>query len=43
MLQGTVHAQRLEVAGGGEVIRFIGDVKMTLQNMPELNPMAAKP
>jgi lipopolysaccharide export system protein LptC len=43
MLQGTVNAQRLEVAGGGEVIRFIGDVKMTLQNMPELNPMAAKP
>jgi lipopolysaccharide export system protein LptC len=43
MLQGTVHAQRLEVAGGGEVIRFIGDVKMTLQNMPDLNPMATKP
>ena len=43
MLQGTVNAQRLEVAGGGEVIRFIGDVKMTLQNMPDLNPMAAKP
>jgi lipopolysaccharide export system protein LptC len=43
MLQGTVNAQRLEVAGGGEVIRFIGDVKMTLQNMPNLNPMAAKP
>jgi lipopolysaccharide export system protein LptC len=43
MLQGTVNAQRLEVAGGGEVIRFLGDVKMTLQNMPNLNPMAAKP
>jgi lipopolysaccharide export system protein LptC len=43
MLQGTVNAQRLEVAGGGEVIRFIGNVKMTLQNMPDLNPMAAKP
>jgi lipopolysaccharide export system protein LptC len=43
MLQGTVNAQRLEVAGGGEVIRFIGDVRMTLQNMPNLNPMATKP
>jgi lipopolysaccharide export system protein LptC len=42
MLQGTVNSKRLEVTGGGEVIRFVGDVKMTLQNMPELNPMAAQ-
>ena len=41
MLQGTVNSKRLEVTGGGEVIRFVGDVRMTLQNMPELNPMAA--
>lgn len=40
MLQGTVDSQRLEVTGGGEVIRFIGDVKMTLDNLP---PMDGKP
>jgi lipopolysaccharide export system protein LptC len=35
MLQGVVNAQRLEVSGGGEVVRF-GDVKMTLTGMPDL-------
>jgi lipopolysaccharide export system protein LptC len=35
MLQGTVNSTRLEVTGGGEVVRFIGDVKMTLDNLPE--------
>lgn len=36
MLQGVVNAQRLEVSGGGEVVRFLGDVKMTLTGMPDL-------
>lgn len=40
MLQGTVDSKRLEVAGGGEVIRFIGDVKMILDNLPD--PDASK-
>ena len=35
MLQGTVNSKRLEVTGGGEVVRFIGDVKMTLDNLPD--------
>lgn len=35
MLQGTVDSKRLEVLGGGEVIRFVGDVKMVLDNLPE--------
>jgi lipopolysaccharide export system protein LptC len=39
MLQGVVHANRLEVSGGGEVVRFLGDVKMTLTNMPDLGAM----
>ena len=36
MLQGIVHAKRLEVSNGGEVVRFLGDVKMTLDNLPDL-------
>ena len=30
MQQGTVNANRLEVAGSGDIIRFDGDVTMTL-------------
>jgi lipopolysaccharide export system protein LptC len=41
MLQGTVNSKRLEVTGGGEVVRFVGDVKMTLDNMPDLKSGAA--
>lgn len=41
MLQGTVNSKRLEVTGGGEVVRFIGDVKMTLDNMPDPRSNAA--
>ena len=37
MLQGVVDSKRLEVANGGEVIRFLGDVRMTLTNMPDLS------
>ncbi len=36
MLQGVVDSKRLEVTNGGEVIRFLGDVRMTLHNMPDL-------
>ena len=36
MLQGVVHSKRLEVDKGGEIVRFVGDVKMTLENMPDL-------
>ena len=39
MLQGVVNAQRLEVSGGGEVVRFLGDVRMTLTGMPDLGAM----
>lgn len=35
MLQGTVDSKRLEVLGGGEVVRFVGDVKMILDNLPD--------
>lgn len=40
MLQGTVDSKRLEVTGGGEVIRFVGDVKMVLDGLPD--PGAAR-
>jgi lipopolysaccharide export system protein LptC len=40
MLQGTVDSKRLEVTGGGEVIRFVGDVKMVLDALPD--PTAAR-
>jgi lipopolysaccharide export system protein LptC len=36
MLQGVVNSKRLEVDKGGEVVRFVGDVRMTLENMPDL-------
>ena len=40
MLQGTVDSKRLEVTGGGEVFRFVGDVKMVLDALPD--PTAAR-
>jgi lipopolysaccharide export system protein LptC len=39
MLQGVVNSKRLEVDKGGEVVRFLGGVNMTLQNMPDLGAM----
>ena len=36
MLQGVVNSKRLEVDKGGEVVRFLGGVRMTLENMPDL-------
>lgn len=36
MLQGVLNAKRLEVQSGGDVVRFIGDVKMTLTNVPNI-------
>jgi lipopolysaccharide export system protein LptC len=36
MLQGVVNSKRLEVDKGGEVVRFVGGVTMTLENMPDL-------
>lgn len=41
MLQGTLHSNRLEVTNGGEVIRFTGDVKLVLDNLPEPPNQAA--
>ncbi len=41
MLQGVLHSNRLEVTNGGEVVRFIGDVKLTLDNLPESAPNQA--
>ena len=41
MLQGVLHSNRLEVTSGGEVVRFIGDVKLTLDNLPEPAPNQA--
>jgi lipopolysaccharide export system protein LptC len=41
MLQGVINAKRLEVGNGGDVVRFIGDVKMTLDNIPD--PGAKRP
>lgn len=35
MLQGTVNSKRLEVSSGGEVVRFIGDVVMKLNTLPD--------
>jgi lipopolysaccharide export system protein LptC len=39
MLQGVVNSKRLEVDKGGDVVRFLGGVNMTLQNMPDLGAM----
>ncbi len=36
MLQGVVNSKRLEIDKGGEVVRFVGGVTMTLENMPDL-------
>jgi lipopolysaccharide export system protein LptC len=36
MLQGVLNANKLEVQSGGDVVRFIGDVKMTLTNVPNI-------
>ena len=36
MLQGVVNAKRLEVDKGGDVVRFMGGVTMTLDSMPDL-------
>jgi lipopolysaccharide export system protein LptC len=41
MLQGVVNAKRLEVKGGGDVVRFLGDVKMTLTNVPDISTSRA--
>jgi lipopolysaccharide export system protein LptC len=41
MLQGTLNSNRLEVSGGGELVRFIGDVKLILDNLPEQGGKAA--
>lgn len=41
MLQGVVNAKRLEVKGGGDVVRFLGDVKMTLTNVPDISSSRA--
>lgn len=35
MLQGVVNSKRLEVDKGGEAIRFLGGVTMTIDNLPE--------
>jgi lipopolysaccharide export system protein LptC len=36
MLQGVVNAKKLEVEKGGEVVRFLGGVQMTLTNVPDI-------
>jgi lipopolysaccharide export system protein LptC len=36
MLQGVLNAKKLEVQSGGDVVRFYGDVKMTLTNVPNI-------
>ncbi len=36
MLQGVVNSKRLEIDKGGEIVRFVGGVTMTLENMPDL-------
>lgn len=36
MLQGVVNAKKLEVQSGGDVVRFLGGVQMTLTNVPDL-------
>lgn len=36
MLQGVVNSKRLEIDKGGEVVRFVGGVTMTLENIPDL-------
>ena len=36
MLQGVVNSKRLEIDKGGEIVRFVGDVTMTLEIMPTL-------
>lgn len=37
MLQGVLNAKKLEVQSGGDVVRFLGDVKMTLTNVPDIS------
>ena len=41
MLQGILHSKRLEVTNGGEVVRFEGDVKLTLDSLPAPDARAA--
>lgn len=41
MLQGILHSNRLEVTNGGEVVRFEGNVRLTLDALPDANAKAA--
>ncbi len=41
MLQGVLHSNRLEVTSGGEVVRFEGNVRLTLDALPDANAKAA--
>ncbi len=41
MLQGILQSSRLEVTNGGEVVLFEGNVKLTLDNLPEPGARAA--
>ena len=42
MLEGNLQSNRLEVTGGGDVVTFIGDVKMTLDAKTDGDAKAAK-
>ena len=43
LLNGTLSADRLRITGGGEVVRFEGNVLMNLDNLGEEPAAAAEP
>ena len=40
-LNGTLSSDRLRITGGGEVVRFEGNVVMNIDNLPPAEPPAS--